>query len=86
MQDIDGKIGTLKYIASCLDEIVRLQAEVARLKAAFAPMIELLESAERRLKDVEQWDHNGYGEPYNSVVKEIARLKAELEKGTECKT
>jgi len=66
-----------------LDDIERLQAENARLKAAFGPTIEAMESAERRLKDVEQWDHNGYGEPYNSIVKKLARIRAIVEKGTE---
>jgi len=65
----------------CLDEIKALQAEVEKIKAAFAPTIEALESAERRLKDVEQWDHDGYGEPYNSIVKELARLRAVVDGG-----
>ena len=144
MHNIDGQIGTLKYIASspaemyggfpaqtvaaakwalaeierlqselsqrlptryeadqikvmlpaerdeALNEIERLsagnkflQAEVERLKAAFGPTIEVMESAKRRLETVEQWDFDGYGEPYNSVVKELARLRAIVEKGTE---
>lgn len=70
-----------KQIFTLGEQAKHLQAEVERLRAAFGPTIELLKAVEKRLTLVEQWDFDGYGEPYNSVVKELARLKAIVEKG-----
>lgn len=80
--DTEEQASRFDYVVGiCLDEIERLQSEVERLEAAFAPTIELLEAVERFFS----------GRVFlkaapivgaTAINSELARLKA-IVKGTE---
>ena len=88
MQLIDGKAGTLKYIAESPAErhggfapqtVVAAKwalAEIERLKAAFGPTIELLEDWVKYMKP-----YTGFMHSVNRTTAEIARLRAIVEGG-----
>jgi hypothetical protein len=76
--DTEEQASRFDYVVGiCLDEIERLQSEVERLEAAFAPTIELLEDWVKYMKP-----YTGFINSVNRTAAELARLKA-IVKGTE---